>query len=227
MSQSQPTARTSPPEATASSSDNSEYRRDNWWGNNSTGSDTEVDVEESTVEDEQRDVREWGMHHRFSEAVTKEEYVAKSILRHGADVLCPRCLHVDDRAVVISDPEHYVPRVVQWPIGDGELMSVELAVLPDRRRHCESCGYVTFGGPLADRTTAEFRDVLDSVGDAVDVPPDTFEKARSDALADKGRGKHDVTIMQRFVRQLLYPDDFTDEYDETNREHNQRSNQSD
>jgi len=138
---------------------------------------------------------------------SKEEWVAKTILRRGADILCHRCLDEDDRPVVISEPHEHVPRTIVIEQADGSPLIVELAILPKRQRHCDECGTVARGGPIADRTAEAFREILDEVcasAEVADYPPSALRKARSDALAAKGRGeKHDVTILRDFVRDVL------------------------
>jgi len=137
----------------------------------------------------------------------KELWIAKTVLRREATVLCPHCLEEEDKAVPLSDPEEYVPREVVIPRDGGKNIVVELAVLPKAHRYCERCGSVSFGGPLADRGFEEFRAVLDELVESakfVDYPENRLLKERSDALAAKGRedGPHDVTIVREFVGNL-------------------------
>lgn len=172
----------------ASAGDTSPYRRDPWWGR---GDDVELDLE--TLE---------------KRGTPKALHVAKTVLRREATVLCPHCLHDRDRAVEISDPQEHVPRTVVLERDGGKNVVVELAVLPKAHRWCPDCGSISFGGPLADRTQEEFKAIIDEVTGSVeftDFPASRLEKARSDALAKKGReeGPHDVRIMREFVEELL------------------------
>jgi hypothetical protein len=148
---------------------------------------------------------EWGIHHEFKLGTARDEWIAKSILRKGADHLCPECLD-DEVRHVLSEPHIHSPRVVTFEVGEGSdrVRHVELAVLPNARRHCEHCGLVTMGGIIADRPAEEFREVLDEVVESIDAVGKDVRQARSDALAAKGRGrKHDVTIMREFIREIL------------------------
>lgn len=147
---------------------------------------------------------EWGLYHDFKIGTARDEWIAKTILRKGADHLCPDCLD-DEVRRVLSEPHIYSPRVVSFEIEDSEqVQHVELAVLPNARRHCEHCGLVTMGGIIADRPADEFKSVVDEVVESIDIYGVDVEKARSDALAAKGRGfKHDVTIMRDFIATLL------------------------
>ncbi|WP_373189967.1 hypothetical protein [Halolamina sp.] len=175
--------------ATAGNS-RSPYRRDNH-----LGADVDEDKRLSVEQIEKR-------------ATPKALWIAKTVLRREATVLCPHCLDVDDEAVPISEPCEYVPREIVIPREGGKNICVELAVLPKAHRYCERCGTVSFGGPLADREFEEFRAVLEELCDStrfVNYPATRLENELSDALAKKGReeGPHDVTIVRSFVDNLL------------------------
>lgn len=167
--------------------------RHNFWGENGPD-ETETESEVPVGHDEKP-------------GTSKDEFIAKTILREDADILCPDCLEDRDTPVVISEPRHHVPRTVVIPNPDGKNQILELAVLPKQRRHCPDCGGIFFGGIIADRPTAEFRALIDEVAASIsEFPPSKLRQARSNALAAKGRGRmHDVTIMRRFVRDLLNP----------------------
>lgn len=167
----------------------SPYRRDNH-----IGDDVDEDARLSVEQIEKR-------------ATPKALWIAKTVLRREATVLCPHCLDVDDEPVPISDPCEHVPREIVIPREGGKNICVELAVIPKAHRYCERCGTVSFGGPLADRGFEEFRAVLDELCESarfVNYPENRLEKERSDALAAKGReeGPHDVTIVREFVANL-------------------------
>lgn len=167
----------------------SPYRRDDHWGSNADSPQLDL------AEIEKR-------------GTPKAMWVAKTVLRREATVLCPHCLHHNDVANPISDPEEYVPREVVIERDGGKNIVLELAVLPKAHRYCEECGSVSFGGPLADRDLEEFRAILDELCDSarfVDYPESRLKKERSDALAAKGResGPHDVRIVTEFVDNLL------------------------
>lgn len=135
---------------------------------------------------------------------SREEFVAHAILRHGADMLCPECLYEHDRTTVISDPQEYVPKEVEASWG-----TVELHVLRHRRRVCphEDCGYMSFGGVLADRDADAFLELVEEVLQSVDLPPSQHEKLFNDARARKLDGRfHDDENMKRLVRDLERPD---------------------
>ncbi len=174
--------------ASAHAGEASPYRHDDHWGEG--------------VDDTPEDLS------RIERAKTpKELWIAKTVLRREATVLCPHCLEEQDEAVPLSDPEEHVPREVVIPREGGKNIIVELAVLPKAHRYCERCGSVSFGGPLADRGFEEFRAVLDELVESakfVDYPESRLMKERSDALASKGRedGPHDVTIVREFVGNL-------------------------
>lgn len=135
---------------------------------------------------------------------SREAFVAHAILRHGADMLCPECLYEHDRTTTISDPQEYVPKEVETSWG-----TVELHVLRHRRRVCphEDCGYMSFGGVLADREADEFLELVEEVLQSVDLPPSRHEKLFNDARARKLDGRfHDSENMKRLVRELENPD---------------------
>ncbi len=115
----------------------SPYRRDEHFG-----ADVDEDKRLSVEQIEKR-------------ATPKALWIAKTVLRREATVLCPHCLDVDDAAVQISEPTEYVPREIVIPREGGKNIIVELAVLPKAHRHCDRCGTVSFGGPLADREFEE------------------------------------------------------------------------
>jgi len=166
----------------------SPYRHDDWFG------DSEVNSRLSVAELEKR-------------ATPKTLWIAKTVLRREATVLCPHCLDQHDRATPLSDPDEHVPREIVIPRDGGKNIVVELAVLPKAHRYCEECGSVSFGGPLADREFEAFRQILDELTNSakfVDYPAAQLQKARSDALAAKGRedGPHDVQIVESFIEQL-------------------------
>jgi len=168
----------------------SPYRHDNHFG-----AKTDVDPTISASQVEKR-------------STPKALWIAKTVLRREATVLCPHCLDVDDEAVPISEPTEYVPREIVIPREGGKNIIVELAVLPKAHRYCERCGTVSFGGPLADREFEKFRAVLEELCESakfVDYPENRLQKELSDALAKKGReeGPHDVTIVRSFVDNLL------------------------
>ncbi|MFC4553528.1 MULTISPECIES: hypothetical protein [Halorussus] len=178
---------TSHPRDNASTS-TSPFTRENWWGNTETTD------------------RETG--HAELPGTSIEEYKAHTILRSGAHLLCPECMHHHKRTSVLSDPSEYVPKEVETSFG-----TVELHVLRHRRRVCphEECGYVSFGGVVADRPAAEFMALVDEVLDALDIPPNRERKLRSDAKARKNRGRqHDTDIMEAFVHDLLNPESASD-----------------
>jgi len=168
--------------------ESSPYRHDDWFG------DPEADSEFSVAEIEKR-------------ATPKTLWIAKTVLRREATVLCPHCLEQHDTATALSDPDEHVPREIVIPRDGGKNIVVELAVLPKGHRYCEECGSVSFGGPLADRGFAAFKEILDELATStqfVDYPEAQLQKARSDALAAKGRddGPHDVQIVESFVEKL-------------------------
>ncbi len=176
--------------AHANESSASPYRRDNH-----LGADVDEDKRLSVEQIEKR-------------ATPKALWIAKTVLRREATVLCPHCLDVDEKAVPISEPTEYVPREIVIPREGGKNITVELAVLPKAHRYCERCGTVSFGGPLADREFEEFRAVLEELCQSAkfaDFPENRLKKEMSDALAAKGRedGPHDVTIVRGFVDSLL------------------------
>lgn len=177
--------------ASAHAGDASPYRRDDHWG-----TDLAVDDDAATTLT------------KIERAKTpKELWIAKTVLRREATVLCPHCLEERDDAVPLSEPEEHVPREIVIPREAGKNIVVELAVLPKAHRYCEDCGSVSFGGPLADRTFEEFRNVLDELVESAkftNYPESRLMKERSDALAAKGRedGAHDVTIVREFVGNL-------------------------
>lgn len=178
----------------SASSSSDSYPRSDWWGE-SGPDDVDEDARLSIEQIEKR-------------GTPKPKWVAKTILRRNATVLCPHCLHDRDQAVAISEPTEHVPRTLVIERDGGKNVIVELAVVPKAHRWCGECGSVSFGGPLADRTVDEFREVLDEVlasASLTDFAPSTVEQARSDALASKGRedGPHDVAIMESFVSDLL------------------------
>ncbi len=172
----------------AHAGESSPYRHDDWFG------DPEPNPERSLNESKKR-------------ATPKSLWIAKTVLRREATVLCPHCLEQRGSAIPLSDPEEHVPREVVIPREGGKNIVVELAVLPKAHRSCEECGSVSFGGPLADREFNAFKDVLDELANSakfVDYPENRLQKARSDALAAKGRegGPHDVQIVESFVEEL-------------------------
>lgn len=183
------------PSANATDESPSPYRHDDWFGDNGVDPG-DGDALDKTV---------------LHTGTTKEEWVAMTILRRNATVLCPHCLAEDDCQVEISDPSEHVPRIVIVESPHGTDIMIELAVLPKSHRACPRCGSVTFGGPLADRTFEGFKRVLDEVvasAKIADYPPSKLRKARSDALSEKGRdgGPHDVNIMSQFIRDLTSTD---------------------
>ncbi|AUV84686.1 hypothetical protein C2R22_24470 (plasmid) [Salinigranum rubrum] len=185
------------PSAHATDESTSPYRHDDWFGDNDITDDREPEAFDRSV---------------LHTGTTKEEWVAMTILRRNATVLCPHCLANDDQSIEISDPNEHVPRIIIVESPHGTDIMVELAVLPKSHRACPRCGSVTFGGPLADRTFEAFKHILDEVvasAKIADYPPSKLRQARSDALAQKGRddGPHDVTIMADFVRDLASNDD--------------------
>jgi len=160
--------------------------RENFWGNDTS---------------EESNTTEQG--HTELPGTSYEEFVAHAILRHGADMLCPECLHKHDRTTVISDPQEYVPKEVETSWG-----SVELHVLRHRRRVCthEDCGYMSFGGVLADRDTDAFLDLVKEVLSLVDLPPSREEKLLNDARSRKLDGRfHDSDNMRRLVQDIQNP----------------------
>lgn len=178
------------PSAHSKDESNSPHRRDDWFGDNDLDDDDPAD---RTV---------------LHSGTTKEEWVAMTILRRNATVLCPYCLAEDDGPQIeLSDPSEHVPRIIIVESPHGADIMVELAIMPKRHRVCPRCGAETFGGPLADRSFEDFKRVLDEVvasAKIAEYPPSKLRKARSDALADKGRdgGPHDVTIMSQFIHDL-------------------------
>ncbi len=176
-------------EASAHAGGASPYRHDDHWG-----ADVDDDVEDLA---------------RIERAKTpKELWIAKTVLRREATVLCPHCLENHGEAVPLSEPEEHVPREIVIPREGGKNIIVELAVLPKAHRYCEACGSVSFGGPLADRDFEEFRAILDELVESakfVNYPESRLMNERSDALAAKGRedGPHDVTIVREFVANLV------------------------
>jgi hypothetical protein len=174
--------------ASARAGEASPYRHDDHWGDDAD----EIPVDLNRIE---------------RAKTPKELWIAKTVLRREATVLCPHCLEEREDAVPLSEPEEHVPREIVIPREGGKDIVVELAVLPKAHRYCEDCGSVSFGGPLADRTFEEFRDVLDELVESAkftDYPESRLMKERSDALAAKGRedGPHDVTIVREFVANL-------------------------
>jgi len=175
--------------ASAHAGESSPYRHDDWFGA------LEADSQLTTEQVEKR-------------GTSKALWIAKTVLRREATVLCPHCLEQHDRAIPLSEPDEYVPREVVIPRKGGKDIIVELAVLPKAHRYCEDCGSVSFGGPLADRGFEEFRAVLEELCESakfVDFPESRLQKELSDSLAKKGReeGPHDVTIVRSFVENLL------------------------
>lgn len=190
------------PSTNSTDESSSPYRRDNWYGDTST-SEAEPAMADASV---------------LHTGTTKEEWVAMTILRRNATVLCPYCLAEEGGPEVeLSNPTEHVPRVIIVESPHGPDIMVELAIMPKRHRVCPRCGAETFGGPLARRSFEEFRTILDEVvasAKIAEYPPSQLRKARSDALAAKGRGDdHDVEIMSQFIRQLTTgdePDDTDD-----------------
>lgn len=136
--------------------------------------------------------------HTECEGTSPEEAKAHTILRSGADLLCPECVTERNVAAKLTAPEVYVPKEVETSFG-----TVKLHVLRHRRRTCRKCGYVSFGGILADRPAAEFMNLIHEVLSALDVPPSRERKLVSDAKARKHRGDmHDQKIMEQFVADL-------------------------
>jgi len=175
--------------ASAHANESSPYRHDDWFG--------EPAIESQPAAE--------GVKKR---ATPKPLWIAKTVLRREATVLCPHCLEQQDRATPLSEPDEHVPREIVIPREGGKDIIVELAVLPKAHRHCEACGSVSFGGPLADREFEEFKAILDELANSakfVDYPEARLQKHRSDALAKKGRddGPHDVQIVESFVGELI------------------------
>ncbi len=176
--------------ANADEASASPYRRDDHWGADLSDGDEPA----ATLTQIER------------AKTPKELWIAKTVLRREATVLCPHCLQ-EDEAAPLSKPEEHVPREIVIPREGGKNIIVELAVLPKAHRYCERCGSVSFGGPLAERDFEEFRTVLDELVESakfVDYPEARLRKERSDALAAKGRedGPRDVTIIREFVANL-------------------------
>lgn len=180
----------------------SPYPRRNWWGE----------------DDETTDHR--GGHDELA-GTSREAYVAHKLLKEwGATMLDPVslfeepgedapeawCLHDDGEIVALSEPSEYVPKR-----HDGAYGSFDYRQFRHRNRVSEEYGYLSFGGPIADRPTEEFLAVVDAALDdieAVHIPPATQREIRKRAKRMKQCSDlHDTQIMKRVVRWMAYPGD--------------------
>jgi len=153
--------------------------------------------------------RDWGVRHTFHHGTTKAEYVAHSLLKQSATVLCPvtlhappnrgkeplfnflfgdadelehdpDALHTEREAVELSDPELHVPK--EFPDGFAPDESVQYRL---RRRYNDEYGYVSFGGKIANRPTDEFMEIVDSVLDYLVGRDDTaLDRETADGIRE-------------------------------------------
>ena len=147
------------------------------------------DTDETPTGPRRTDVdRDWGQNHSFTRGRTKAEYVAHSLLKQSATILCPVTLHAPpDRGVeplfdfLLGDPDSgldHDPSTMHTERQPVELSAPEVHVpksFPDgfspaesgqyrlRRRFNEQYGYVTFGGKIANRPREEFLAVVDDL----------------------------------------------------------------
>jgi len=154
--------------------------------------------------------RDWGDRHTFVTGTTKAEYVAHSLLKQSATILCPvtlhappdrgkeplfeflfgdgdsdldhdpDALHTERKPVVLSDPELHVPK--SFPDGFAPEESGQYRF---RRRYNEEYGYVTFGGKIANRPTDEFMEVVDNLLDwLVGQDDNPIDRETADGIRD-------------------------------------------
>ena len=155
----------------------------------------------------------WGESHEIERATDHVEYagtsyeswVAGKLLRGpGATLYCPECW-ADGRAAELTDPEHYVPEsriTVETPTGEFE---IPIYGSHKRHRSCTVCGYVSWGGVLADRPMGEFIGIVRSVLDAVDTPQSRRDELLSGAQSRKANDVPDEPNMERVIRTLRNP----------------------
>lgn len=154
--------------------------------------------------------------------VNKPWYMAKTILlsHPEAEVYCPTCFNERDAAVVLDDPEEYVPETHTLIDEEGEPVdpwdpanrrpdtnTIVKRMYSDRRRHrvCPSCGYVSWGGVLAEMDMATFIDTVRHFLHVVDVQLDV-EEIVGDAQSRKSRDVPDIENMRRVVNEYLQRD---------------------
>lgn len=166
--------------------------RENFWDHDEQEYDDSSE-EETPTGPRRTDVgRDWGNRHSFVRGRTKAEYVAHSLLKRNATVLCPftlhappnrgqeplfeflfgdgdpdldhdpDALHTEREPVELSDPQLHIPK--SFPDGFAPEESGQYRL---RRRFNPEYGYVSFGGKIANRPTDEFMEVVDSLLDWV------------------------------------------------------------
>lgn len=127
----------------------------------------------------------------------RDGWVAHQILRQGASYSCPVCRHELEVESELSDPVEFVPKVVETEHG-----SLDLLTLPQRRRVCEDCGYISWGGILRDRPAEEFLAIVGDVLDALDLPPSVHKRHYRKAAERKAAGMTDKRTMSQLVADL-------------------------
>lgn len=162
--------------------------RGNWWGRE----DLEVEHPE----------------HGELQGITRERWIAGKLLRGpSATLYCPKCYHEDEVSIELSDPEHYVPESeLELEADDGEIISIPLYGDYRRHRHCtgDCCGYVSWGGLLADRPMSEFLELVRTVLVELDVPERYRNELVARAQSRKARGQRDERNMEAVLRELRY-----------------------
>lgn len=154
-----------------------------------------------------------GPHHSEVAGVHWHQWVAGHILRsHGnPTILCPACFHELDEMSELTEPRHHLPTMdVDHDFDTDWLTDSRVVTKHDHRRHrhCPKCGVVSFGGVVADRSEAEFVDVVDAVLDGLDerdpIPDARRQELRQAAIRRKEKGDSDQSNMEDLVRELRF-----------------------
>lgn len=170
--------------------------RGNWWGDDGSGEDIEG--------------------HEELPGVGREEWVAGKLLRGpDATLYCPECWNDRDRAVELSDPVCHVPpsevKIVLDEVDGGEFVSITVPVYTDHRRHrhctASGCGYVSWGGILADRPMAEFLEIVEGVLVEANLPSSQRVAILAAAQSRKAGGQRDETNMERVLYEIAWGPD--------------------
>lgn len=166
--------------------DRSKHRRDNYWGTDDTAGELPSGHTEHT-------------------GTSRSEWVAKSILKHGADFICPIAMHEDadddlaihDRngPVEVSEPEFFA-------VEDDDQQTTSYGLYP--RRVNERHGYLS-SGMIDNRTEDEFLGLIRDVAD-VWVARDEIGFGQQETVVEQARrmktrgSLSDVRILTKLVQ---------------------------
>jgi hypothetical protein len=149
-----------------------------------------------------------GTGHAELQGVSREGYIAGSILRSAGDptLVCPVCFEELEATTDLSDPEDYVPpSEVVVEDEDGECWTEEWYADHRRHRHCESHGHIVWGGILQDREREAFIDIVEHVLDFCDLRESRRDDLLGKAISRKDRGLSDEANMETLIHELEAP----------------------